>query len=70
MFDECTALREIKMYRFNFDKIKDKEELFDGCLSLKSIRISQINESGFNKSKIKKNLPKSIQIFCDGFRDY
>ena len=69
MFQECPFLREIEMYRLNFDRIKWGECSFDGCLSLKSIRISQINEFCFNKSNFKRYLPESVKIFVDGIED-
>ena len=66
MFWECSALKEVTMHRFNFDKVKEFMYLFDGCLSLRAIRLSQFNAFNFKHSKINLNLPYSIQIFEDG----
>ena len=42
MFDGCSALKELNLFNFNTNNVKDMEWMFYGCSSLKELNLSNL----------------------------
>ena len=43
MFSNCSSLKELNLYNFNTNNVKDMSYMFNGCSSLKELNISNFN---------------------------